>query len=427
MRVVVTGGSGYIGKRLICLAMRLGYDVVRASRDQSELNAGSSLFFDLAQNDTLVLPNDTSAVFHLAANTGARKSWNDIDEVAAAQRLIKSAQQVGAKFIFVSSQTARADAPTVYGRTKWCIERKVLEAGGWVVRPGQVYGGELRGLYGTLANVVRKLPILPSFIPSPQIQPIHVDDLAAGLLSISERCEVKPGVYCLSAVEPISFSTFLTEIAKSRLRCKRICVPVPVIVVNLFMALIGEKWQSRLGLDRLRSLFDLPFMATAEDLFQLQLSPRPLSAGLHPSGDDRRRNLLREGRALLAYVLKEKPGSGLLRRYVRAVESLRKGQPLGLPSVFLNSPILISLLDRASWTNAGVAEEFNWRLDATTMLAEASPEGARRFLGVGFEGGLPSSMFSMTLAITGELFWRLLRALFSPVLRFGMARVKGVL
>jgi nucleoside-diphosphate-sugar epimerase len=426
IKIVITGATGYVGTRLTVLATRRGYDVIGASRQQPVSCIASWLHFDLTSNEAVVLPVGTDVVMHLAANTVATNPFDNDVDVAAAQRLIQSTRMAGARFFFVSSQTARADAPTPYGRTKWRIEQAVLAAGGWVVRPGQVYGGELRGLFGTLVMAVQKLPLLPAFVPSPKVQPIHVDDLAEGLLRIAERGDVKPGVYCLAAPVPISFSKFLAEIAKSRLRCTRIRVPVPVLAVNLFLAFIGSTWRTRLGLERLRSLFGLPLMATAPDLRQLGLTLRPLSAGLQPSGDDRRRRLLREGKALLVYVLREQPDSAVLRRYVRAIESLREGRAFELHGVFLNYPILLSLLGKTSWSDAVVGEEFIWRLDAATMLAEASPAGAARFLGLGYKGGMLSSLLSMTNAMAGEAFWRLARVLISPILRFGMARVKAV-
>lgn len=420
MRLMVTGATGYIGTRLTALATRRGYDFVGASRKQPASSVESWLYFDLTSNAAVLLPAGTDVVVHLAANTVATKLL-DIDvEVMAAQRLIKSAREAGARFIFVSSQTARADAPTSYGRTKWRIEQDVLAAGGCVVRPGQVYGGELRGLYGTLVSAVQKLPLLPAFLPAPRVQPIHVDDLAEGLLRIAERDDISGGVYHLAAPVPVSFSSFLCEIARSRLRCRRILLPVPVIAVNFFAALLGSIWRTRLGLDRLRSLFDLPVMATTSDLNQLGLALRSLSAGLHPSGDDRRRRLLREGQALLSYILKEQPESAVLRRYVRAIEGLRGGQAFGLYEGFLNYPILLSLLGKASWPDAAAGEEFAWRLDAATMLAEASPIGAVRFLGLGRSHGLLSSLLTMANALTGEVLWRLAGVFFSPILRLCM-------
>lgn len=426
MRMVITGATGYIGNRLTSLAIAMGHDVVMASRHQKALSRTSWLHFDLESSEVIVLPAGTDVVVHLAANTSASHGLDEEGEVVAAQRLIKATHKTGAKFIFVSSQTARVDAPTAYGRIKWRIEQDVLAVGGCVVRPGQVYGGELRGLYSTLVKLVQKMSLLPAFLPDPKVQPIHVDDLAEGLLRIAERADTKSGVYCLASPVPIFFSGFLAEIAKTRLRCRRVLVPVPVVLISLFMALLGEIWRARLGLDRLRSLFNLPVMATASDLSQLGLTLRPLSAGLHPSGDDRRRRLLREGKALLAYVLKEQPGNSLLRIYVRAVEGSRGGRAFGLPGIFLSYPILLSLLDKGSWPDAAVGREFVWRMDAATMLAEATPTGVDRFLGSGQRQGPLTSILLIANAVAGEAFWRLVRVFVSPMLRYSLAGTKGV-
>lgn len=425
MKVMVTGATGYIGTRLTTLASTRGHDVILASRERPSSFAASWLPFDLSSDNSVALPAGTNAVVHLAANTTHTSCLSEEGEVVAARKLIKSAQEAGAKFLFVSSQTARADAPTAYGRIKWRIEQEVLSAGGWVVRPGQVYGGELCGLFGMLVKTVQQLPMLPAFVPAPKIQPIHIDDLAEGLLSIVEHADLPSGIFCLGAPESISFSTFLAEIAKSRLRCWRGCVPVPVAVINAFYFVLGESLRTRLGLERLRSLFDLPVMATKSDLNQLGLVLRPLRSGMHPSGNDRRRCLLREGRALLSYVLKEQPGSAILRRYHRAVEQLRGAQTLGLPNFFLNYPIFMSLLDESVWINKSIADEFLWRLDAATVLAEATPSGAYRFLGIGREHGMLSSLLSITNAVVCEVFWRILRALSFPLIRFTLRRSKG--
>lgn len=426
IKIVVTGATGYIGTSLTALGTMRGYDVVWACRQQPSSCIASWLHFDLASNEAVVLPVGTDVIVHLAANTVATNSLDNDVDLAAAQGLIKSAQKAGARFIFVSSQTARADAPTSYGQTKWHIEQAVLTAGGWVVRPGLVYGGELRGLFATLVKAVQKLPLIPAFIPSPKVQPIHVDDLAEGLLRIAKWCDVRPGVYCLAAPIPISFSAFLAEIAKSRLRCKRVFVPVPVVAINCFAAVIGSAMRSKLGLDRLRSLFDLPVMATTSDLDKVELVLRPLPAGLHPSGDDKRRHLLREGQALLTYILKKQPDSTVLRRYVRAIESLRDGRAFVLPEAFLNYPTLLSLLDKTSWLDSTLGTEFIWRLDAATSLAEASPGGAARFLGLGRRHGLLSSLLSLANALIGEAFWRLLRIFLSPMRRMCSVKKKDI-
>lgn len=424
MNIVVTGATGYIGTCLAALALKRGYSVVIATRKQPKFSPYHWLFFDLSLTNPITLPARIDAVIHLAANTRNSNEFDSENEIAAARRLMLSAQVIDAKFIFVSSQTARFDAPTAYGRTKWHIEQMVLTSGGWVVRPGQVYGDALRGLFGTLVQTVRQLPFLPMFLPAPQVQPIHVDDLAEGILHLVERRDPLPSLYCLAAPEPVSFAKFLGEIAVSRLRCRRIFLPVPVVFINA----LGEKLRTKLGLERLRSLFDLPVMTTAHDLEQLGVILRPLSSGLHPSGSDRRRHVLQEGAALLTYVLNVAPSRVLLRRYVRVVEQMRGGQALGLPPLFVKYPVMLSLLDQAAWPDKKTSDTFFWRLDAATVLAEATTMGAARFLGIGsklaHQHSALGSLISIVGAVAGDILWRLFRLLLSPLVRRTLANTK---
>lgn len=423
MKIAVTGATGYIGERFIKLSCSAGHEIVALSRRQPESFSCVWLSYDLGSIQAPILPVGTKVVMHFATSGGGQEGAQDI---AAAELLIDAAKKVGAKLVFVSSQTARPDAPTVYGRTKWRIEQSVLFAGGRVVRPGQVYGGELRGLFGVLVNAVRKLPLLPAFIPAPRVQPIHVDDLSDGLLRIAERADLPSAVYCLAASEPVSFSKFLGEIAKSRLHCWRGFVPVPVIIINLFSLALGQSLRIRLGLARLRSLFDLPVIETASDLKQLGLVLRPLQSGMHPSGNEQRRLLLQEGQALLSYVLREPASAALLRRYAKAMETLRDGKLLALPQLFVRYPALLALVDGAGNTDIVWRKEFMWRLDGATILAEATPQGARRFLGLGVRHSFARSLFSIVRAMASEVSWKLIGMLLLPLLRHSLPRSLGV-
>jgi NADH dehydrogenase len=379
--------------------------------------------FELSSAATIILPPQTNAVFHLAANTSFDSGENDESEMLAAQALLAAAQQVGAKFVFISSQTARADAPTPYGRTKWRIEQEVLVAGGWVVRPGQVYGGCERGLFGTLAGVVRRFPVLPAFLPAPKVQPIHVDDLAEGLLRIVERDAVSPGVLCLASPEPVPFTCFLLAVASARVRRQRWFVPLPVMFVKAIGAVLGDRLRKRLGLEQLSSLVDLPLMDTAHDLQRLGISLRSFRSGMHPSGNDRRRRLLWEGQALLAYVLKDRPDPSLLRRYVRAIEKLHGGSPLDIPELVLRLPITLALFDDRVYADHGPYPSavwraaLAWRLDVATGLAEATTQGAYRFLGLGRSNGPILSLVCIAGALAAEIVWRVLRVVSAPFLR----------
>lgn len=262
MKIAITGASGYIGEYFVKLVLSSGHQVVALSRRALKPAGCSWIPYELASHLAPILPQDTDAVVHLATCTSQTEELSNAQEILAAELLIKASKDVGARLIFVSSQTARLDAPTAYGRTKWRIEQLILASGGCVARPGQVYGGAPRGLFGELLKTVQSLPVLPAFLPAPKVQPIHVDDLVWGMLRIAERPDMSGSLVALASSEPVTFTSFLYAIAHHRLRLSRRFVPVPSFVVAVAVRLIGK----RFGLERLRSLFDLPIMTSKSGL-----------------------------------------------------------------------------------------------------------------------------------------------------------------
>lgn len=419
-KILITGANGYIGKRLVIKALNAGYDInvlVRSPGSFSENNRVEVFQYDFSSllgQDSFV---GVSTVVHLAAATGSIRTESDEIEIDAARRLISCARSSGVKrIVFISSQTASSNAPTAYGRIKWKIEQEMLAGNGLVVRPGQVYGVREQGLFGLLVKVVRKLPVLPYFIPAPMVQPIHVDDLADGLLNMVENEKLTTGIYSLASKDYVSFNYFLASIAKYRVRSFRLFVPVPVFIISFSSTLLGRTLSRKLGLERLQSLFDLQPMDTAVDLERLNLFLRPIHAGMHPSGDDRRRRLLIEGNALLQYIIKRRPESALLRRYVHAVEQVRDGSALDIPCLFLKVPVLLSLLDDRSRMCEPKGKELAWRFDAATLLAEATTEGASSFLGLGRRTGLLINLVVVVRAVVSELIWRIVKVFSYPLI-----------
>ncbi|MFH1302756.1 MAG: NAD-dependent epimerase/dehydratase family protein [Planctomycetota bacterium] len=408
MNILITGATGYIGTHLVQAALKEGHLLILASREKREQDSAEWIHFDLKSTAALRPPVPIDVIIHLAANTQLNPEIDGNDEIRAAQMLLSVACQNSAKLIFVSSQTASQVAPTEYGRTKWRIEQDVLAANQSVIRPGQVYGGQPSGMFNELLSVVKKWPCLPAFFPSPKIQPVHVDDLVQGILCVAGAEQRSPALYCLAAPQPIRFSTFLFSIAKYRLRVRRLFLPCPAFLITMFIKVLRNKSKTASRLERLLSLFQLTVMETSPDLESLRLQLRPLHSGMHPSGNDDRRQLLLEGNAIFKYILNETPQLSLLCRYVRSIEQLRAGTSLGLRRCFLKSPRLLAIFDDNSFKNKPEYRELFWRIDAATILAEATPRGAFHFLGLGKIPGLFFSCIWIMLTVLSEVFWRVI-------------------
>jgi nucleoside-diphosphate-sugar epimerase len=408
VKLAMTGANGYIGGSLISDALKRNISVLALSRKPLPQSNVSWMFFDLDATTPIELPEDIDVIVHLAAYTQSCPQ-NELQEVESARNLLQSALEIGARFIFVSSQTAREHAPTAYGRIKWKIEQEVIHHGGWVVRPGQVYGGATQGLYGRLIDVVDKLPIIPSFLPSPHIQPIHIDDLIKGLLTLIENENHASGVYCLGDTTSVTFSSFLKYIAKYKLRRRKYYLPIPVAVIRA----VSPMLKNISGFNRLNSLLDLPTMEPKASLEALNITLRPFGFEV------KRRCLLLEANALFAYILKKRTAHPVtLRHYVRAIETMRHGAPFNLPQLFLSYPSLIALLHPKDWKHTSLGNEFSWRIDAATLLAESTPEGATRFLT--FPAGRKRAFLFLIKIGISELGWRLLRCIFQPLIKLSV-------
>lgn len=375
MMLAITGATGYIGSRLVSAALLAGHEVLALSRTPPVAQGVSWLRYEIGGPVRVFLPNRTQVVFHLAATTESTDVCID-SELCAARQLIVESRRCGALFVFVSSQVASEYAPTSYGRLKWLIEQEVVAAGGVIVRPGLVYGGEARGLFGRLVNLVSIVPIIPAFLPAPRVQPIHVDDLARVLLACSHKSSSGALVQCVPDFS-VPFHDFLRAIAGYRLGVSRFVLPVPAHIVRFLGGVVPESIGHRMGLKRINSLLSMKIMEPCgfdADLIKM----RSLSEGMKTKYRSRRLDVW-SARSVLQYLGKSEPSVSLVRRCFRAGEML--GQSPSLPVFFLRFPVLIGLLDGLFAKRAyRCFSEVERRIAIGISVLEFSSSGARKML-----------------------------------------------
>jgi nucleoside-diphosphate-sugar epimerase len=184
---VVTGANGYIGRRFVSIGLARGYRVTVLGRSNRGIShAASFVKWELgAELPDLDLTSETTAVIHLAHDWGGLDADNI--NLLGTKILLEGAKAQGfRRFLFISSQSARADALNSYGRTKWDIEHILYGPDSVAARVGLVYGGPRQGLFGLLVRLVSLTPVLPMVDSSRLVQPIHVDEVCSGLIALAE-------------------------------------------------------------------------------------------------------------------------------------------------------------------------------------------------------------------------------------------------
>jgi len=410
MKIAITGATGYIGSHLLELLQKYQYSVLALSR-KKPLWPVSWQEYHLSQR-SIELPSDVNCVVHLAMNVSLSSSAEMEREIEAASMLIAAAQKINSMFIYVSSQTSSDAAITWYGKAKWAVEKSVLAAGGIVVRPGMVYGGKAAGLYGSMLESLSRLPVIPKIIPAPLVQPIHVMDLCEGIRRLSES-DYSGKIFSLAAKKATSFDNFLAAIVKYRLKRQYFIIPIPRVLIS-FLAIVFPKNSQVI---RLQSLVNLPLMDTKADIDLLDLRLRLLQDGFYFSIDPERRKILKEGRAFLTYLLKNHPSIDLLKRYCRVIKSLRNNSAIDMPVQLCKYPFLIGYINANAINSFAWGAEFKIRLDIATLIAEASTQGAKRFLRIDKNSSFLISALICSFAVLKEISNRLCGVFLQPIIK----------
>jgi len=112
LHILITGASGFVGRRLSHMALAKGHRVTALVRDAAGLPAGcEALVHSLGSGAPLRLPPGVDAVAHLAQSRVYRAFPGDADEmyrvnVAGAHELLSAAAEAGAsRFCLASSGT----------------------------------------------------------------------------------------------------------------------------------------------------------------------------------------------------------------------------------------------------------------------------------------------------------------------------------
>lgn len=279
-RVWVSGGSGFVGRRLLPALEAAGHTVVCLTRS-GQARATPSV--TLVPGD-LDRPDDyrdslrgCDTVVHLAAATG-KASAADHHRVNAlgTERLLEECRRAGVRrFIFVSSiATTFADLTDYhYAQAKLRAEALVRGSGlDWLILRPTIILGDGAPILGSLEKLAT-LPVI--VIPGdglPRIQPVHVDDVCRALVECVATESLGGETLEVGGPEVLTMEALMGRLREARLGTRGSALHVPLALMRLPLRLA-----ERAGLRRL-----LPVTAgqLASFRFDGVAAPNPLQARL---------------------------------------------------------------------------------------------------------------------------------------------------
>lgn len=380
MHVMVTGAAGYIGERLIATMLGRGWHITVLGRAAIDPAAAPRLrLYEWRLGANVPEPafsaeksfQNVDAVVHLAHDWSGGTGAVDEKNVRDTCKLLNGSRAHGVRrFVFISSLSARPDALNRYGRTKAAIEDCLSGPGEVAARVGLVYGGRPRSMYATLCRITDISPVIPMIGADQAVQPMHIDDVCAGIIALVERPDLTRKIYGLGDPHPVTFGDFLRALARHRRGRRLRLIPISRRAA-LFLADItaGVPFLPKIDRERILGLGGIRVRDTAGEIAELGITIRPLDDGL--AAETLRRRLCTEARTLLHYALGGKPRLSTVKLYVRSLERLGIRRAISLPPLATRYPSVLRLVDPHGTM---LASDLDRRLGMAMRIAEASLE-----------------------------------------------------
>ena len=235
-KVAITGSSSAIGQALSECLENQGLEVFRYGRNAEQ----AAFLFDLERPDQIPNLSEIDVIIHLAWQRSAAPNQDRKINVLGSSALVRRAQNTNTISILISSDSAEKPRSN-YGETKKEVENHFLNAGGYVLRCGVVWGNDDAGILESILRISNMPLFKPRLVPDPNIRATRIDEICTAVIDLlfnqdSPRRLISvgsPGTYSLSMI---------TQITRDRAFSIPVYVPIHLAyVVSRCLQKIGLK------------------------------------------------------------------------------------------------------------------------------------------------------------------------------------------
>ena len=256
MRVLLTGATGFIGRHIAARLIAGGHDVVCCVRNETR----AARMFPGQRTITCDFNRDTrpeawsprlaevDAVVNCVGILQASRGQSiDAIHTAAPKALYEACREIGVRRVIqISALGTDEGAGTAYAKTKRAADAHLqsLDLDWTILKPSLVYS--CAGSYGG-TSLFRAMAALPFAVPvvgdgTQTFQPIHMDDLAKGVLRLLEVPHPPRRVIAASGPQALSLAEILIA-----LRRWLGMAPVPILRVPPALVDLIARLAERLG------------------------------------------------------------------------------------------------------------------------------------------------------------------------------------
>ena len=222
MKILVTGGTGFVGWHIVRAAVAAGHEVVSLSRGVqrgAHVYPVRNVHIDLVRPEGLLEAlAGTGGVVHAAGILRDERGQSlERAHVGATANLVEACRRAGVgKIAHLSALGVHAKAPSTYLRSKWEAER-IIESCGisyTIFRPSLVFGAGDR-IVTQLLTVCRYSPVIPLLGDTDaRVQPIWVGDVATAVVRALSDRSTDSEIYELGGPESMTISDVVAAIRR---------------------------------------------------------------------------------------------------------------------------------------------------------------------------------------------------------------------
>jgi len=241
MKILLTGATGYIGKRLLPVLVNNGFSVVCCVRDRQKMhiedeikNKVEVVEVDLTKKDTFLnIPTDIDIAYYLVHSMSSSKNYEQLEKESAIN-FRNYVNKTNVRQVIYLSGIINSNTLSKHLNSRKTVEIE-LSKGMFsltTVRAGIIIGSGSAS-FEIMRDLVEKLPVMitPKWLKT-KCQPIGITDVIKILTGIVDNAQTFDKSFDIAGDEVLTYREMLLRFAKVR-GLKRYIWTVPVMTPKL--------------------------------------------------------------------------------------------------------------------------------------------------------------------------------------------------